>query len=492
MKRKFTLLAVCLTVGFGLFLGFTITDDSPNGSRTGSTEISSKTNPIAETYDNSAIKFTDNMDGANDTTALKSRGYWPFYRGTGPQGIAATWFQGTAIFTSFNGPATGYVAANFQAVTGLNNIDSWLILPKGGFNGGDTLSFYERSTVGTDFPDSMRVMWSATGDSIPEGNWVELGRFRNTDAGWTQRNFVAPSGTNGRFAIRYCVFGSGPSGNNGDFVGLDAITVHGPAAAGLTSLCFSRSGLGLIMPDNSPVGVRDTIKVTANAGNITDIAVVIESVTSTWIGDLIALLNHAGQTDTLLSRIGTGTFGNNSDDLTNVRFTDSATAPIAGIGNVISPSNGSWLAGGRTGVDSLRKHFVNQNISGNWELYMSDNAAGDANQTLHAWSICFYGATFTQIISSNSQTPDKYSLGQNYPNPFNPTTKIRFALPKAGLVSLKVYDMLGKEVQTLVNQQLNAGEFITDFDGANLSSGTYFYRLQVGDFVEIKKMVLLK
>ncbi len=93
---------------------------------------------------------------------------------------------------------------------------------------------------------------------------------------------------------------------------------------------------------------------------------------------------------------------------------------------------------------------------------------------------------------SNSQLPDRYSLAQNYPNPFNPTTKIKFALPKAGLVSLKVYDMLGREVQSLVNQQLNAGEFIADFDGANLSSDTYFYRLQVGDFVEIKKMVLLK
>jgi photosystem II stability/assembly factor-like uncharacterized protein len=90
------------------------------------------------------------------------------------------------------------------------------------------------------------------------------------------------------------------------------------------------------------------------------------------------------------------------------------------------------------------------------------------------------------------EIPSSYKLDQNYPNPFNPTTKIKFALPKAGLVSLKVYDMLGREVQTLINQQLNAGEFIADFDGANLSSGTYFYRLQVGDFVEIKKMVLLK
>lgn len=80
----------------------------------------------------------------------------------------------------------------------------------------------------------------------------------------------------------------------------------------------------------------------------------------------------------------------------------------------------------------------------------------------------------------------------NPPNPFNPGTKIKFAIPKAGFVSLKVYDMLGREVKTLVNEQLSACEFIADFDGSNLSSGTYFYRLQVGEFVDVKKMVLLK
>src|SRR5690606_30059590 len=121
-------------------------------------------------------------------------------------------------------------------VTGTNNIDNWLVLPKAGINAGDTLTFYERSTDDINFPDSMRVMWSAAGDSTPEGSWVELGRFRNNDGPWTQRNYVAPSGTNGRFAIRYAVVNSGPSGSNGDYIGLDAITVHGPAGGGPTMI----------------------------------------------------------------------------------------------------------------------------------------------------------------------------------------------------------------------------------------------------------------
>ena len=67
------------------------------------------------------------MNGANDTTSLHSRGYVTYYRGTGPQGTAATWFQGNqTVFKAFNGPLNGYVAANYQVVTGMNDIDSWV------------------------------------------------------------------------------------------------------------------------------------------------------------------------------------------------------------------------------------------------------------------------------------------------------------------------------------------------------------------------------
>ncbi|MFZ4590997.1 MAG: T9SS type A sorting domain-containing protein, partial [Ignavibacteria bacterium] len=77
-------------------------------------------------------------------------------------------------------------------------------------------------------------------------------------------------------------------------------------------------------------------------------------------------------------------------------------------------------------------------------------------------------------------------------NPFNPTTKISYALPKSGLVTLKVYDILGKEVATLVNEVKNVGSYTIDFNGSNLSSGVYFYKLSVGDFSSIKKMTLIK
>lgn len=86
----------------------------------------------------------------------------------------------------------------------------------------------------------------------------------------------------------------------------------------------------------------------------------------------------------------------------------------------------------------------------------------------------------------------EFNLSQNYPNPFNPYTTIRYSIPKQGLVNIKIYDILGNEVTTLVNEEKVAGNYEVKFDASKLSSGTYFYRTQVGDFVQYKKMLLLK
>jgi len=86
----------------------------------------------------------------------------------------------------------------------------------------------------------------------------------------------------------------------------------------------------------------------------------------------------------------------------------------------------------------------------------------------------------------------EYELAQNYPNPFNPTTTIRYQIPTAEVVSLKVYDVLGKEVATLVSGRQEAGNYAVPFNASGLSSGMYFYRLQAGSFVETKKMMLVK
>ena len=94
-------------------------------------------------------------------------------------------------------------------------------------------------------------------------------------------------------------------------------------------------------------------------------------------------------------------------------------------------------------------------------------------------------------------TPKEFSLSQNYPNPFNPSTKIKYTIPSVGIslmkfIQLKVFDVLGNEVATLVNEERPAGSYEVALNAEGLTSGVYFFKLQVGSFVETKKMILLR
>jgi hypothetical protein len=95
-------------------------------------------------------------------------------------------------------------------------------------------------------------------------------------------------------------------------------------------------------------------------------------------------------------------------------------------------------------------------------------------------------------ITGNNVSINSFELKQNYPNPFNPSTVISYTLPTSGEVTLKVYNVLGDEVTTLVNEEKSAGSYEVKFDASQLSSGIYFYKLQAGLFVETKKMMLIR
>ena len=96
------------------------------------------------------------------------------------------------------------------------------------------------------------------------------------------------------------------------------------------------------------------------------------------------------------------------------------------------------------------------------------------------------------ITNISSEMPDGYTLSQNYPNPFNPSTNLEFGISKSGFVSLKIFNTLGKEVATLVNENLSAGTYKYSFDASGLTSGIYFYTLTAGEFTETKRMLLVK
>ncbi|MBN8583823.1 MAG: T9SS type A sorting domain-containing protein [Ignavibacteria bacterium] len=117
-----------------------------------------------------------------------------------------------------------------------------------------------------------------------------------------------------------------------------------------------------------------------------------------------------------------------------------------------------------------------RNGSTNSELYYDFNPTGNT----------------IGVTNISTEIPAEYSLSQNYPNPFNPMTKFKFQMPISGFVKLTVFDMLGKEIETLVNENMKPGTYEVDFDGSKNSSGVYFYKLITGDFFETKKMILIK
>ena len=122
-----------------------------------------------------------------------------------------------------------------------------------------------------------------------------------------------------------------------------------------------------------------------------------------------------------------------------------------------------------------------------------DNRDGGTDDDIWA-NVLDWENPYTGISDKEqSQAPSTFMLNQNYPNPFNPSTKISYSIPTSGFVILKIYDLLGKEVKTLVSEFQNAAFHSVNFEASELAGGIYFYKLQVGnDFVETKRMLLMK
>ncbi len=240
-----------------------------------------------------------------------------------------------------------------------------------------------------------------------------------------------------------------------------------------TGIC--RNNVNLVIPDNTTV--KDSIVVNiSNALDVIDVNVKIDTLFHTWDSDLsFTLLHGAGSVSLISGR------GDDGDNFINTRLNDSASLPIS---SGTAPFNGEFRP--ETPLTAMNGLGVN----GSWVLSISDNATFDTGN-LKAWCITLKYNTLTGGIQTLT-IPNYYALQQNYPNPFNPATKITFALPKAGNVELKVYDILGREVATLVNEVKQPGIYNVDFNASNFASGIYFYTMKSGDFTDVKKMVLVK
>jgi hypothetical protein len=156
-----------------------------------------------------------------------------------------------------------------------------------------------------------------------------------------------------------------------------------------------------------------------------------------------------------------------------------------------------WTVGGAAAIGTSTNNGANWSTAyttptGTFvHITTSRTGSGLVYATKSNGQVSKYGVT-TGVNPLGGQLVESYSLSQNYPNPFNPSTSISFAIPQSGFVSLKVYNMLGKEVASLVNGNLNAGTHNYSFNASNLASGMYFYKLDVDNFTETKKMIFVK
>lgn len=338
----------------------------------------------------------------------------------------------------------------------------------------DKFMFASTDALKEYFDDELMAAWSFDGNMIPQGRF---NRMRGTfDVGTLNRC---------RFSSYYNE--GNITGNVLSNTGMPHITVmksedvvdHTFPLGFYTGTPFDT------IPNNNNLGLNSVINVGPSFpdNNVSSVELFL-SVNAPVVEDyIITLTSPNGVSRTVMSNNG----GNKHNILTI--FTDDALMGLnspefnAPYTNEVRPSEAFGS-------------FNNAPARGNWTLnitqFASDNSAGFSPAVLNGWGIRINGQTVTGIQTVTTELPKKYELSQNYPNPFNPSTSIKFSIPQSEIVSLKIYDIIGREVATLVNSKLSAGVFEYDFNASALSSGVYFYRLDAGSFTEIKKMLLVK
>lgn len=156
------------------------------------------------------------------------------------------------------------------------------------------------------------------------------------------------------------------------------------------------------------------------------------------------------------------------------------------LANYIARWNGSsWST-----LGSGLNYYVNAVAARGSEVYVGGEFQEAGGKP--SWYFALWHSGTTAVAENVSELPRKYALSQNFPNPFNPSTTIRYALPQAGDVTLKVYDLSGREIATLVSEKQTAGEHVIRWNPVGLASGVYFYRVQAGTFTASRKLVLIR
>jgi hypothetical protein len=249
-----------------------------------------------------------------------------------------------------------------------------------------------------------------------------------------------------------------------------------PVSASLSSLTICRNNLNRPTLDYNII--RDTITPNiSGAGYLVDVNVKIDTLGHTWDADLSLMLHHTNVVVSLISyRGGSG------DNFLHTVLNDSASLSIS---QGTAPFNGSYRP------EQPFSAFNGLSPSGQWILEIMDAGGGDTGN-LRAWCLTFVYYTITGGINGIQEIPDNFSLSQNYPNPFNPATSIKYQISSPAYVKLIVYDILGRVAAVPIDGFVKSANNEIIFDGSDLASGLYFYKITAGNYTKTRKMVLMK
>jgi photosystem II stability/assembly factor-like uncharacterized protein len=350
---------------------------------------------------------------------------------------------------------TGYMAENSGKVLKTTNSGSnWFVSFPGGFGTLKSVYFTDLSTG-----------WAC-------GAQGKIIKTTNSGINWYVQNTPVTSSLNSVYFITPLIgYAAGDNGvilktTNGGEVPANTTTIH---------------RYNINKPISGSQFTNDTVNFNSfvpSGGYTRYVKITLDSIINNVNSDLEIALVHQGITDTIAYRVG-----GNGSNFYNTVLNDSALTPIE---NGTPPYNGQYKP------SRPLSQFINLSSGGLWILKIFDRAKS-LTGVIKSWSITITYSPNIGINKIENTVPEKYTLYQNYPNPFNPSTNIRYQIRKNTFVSLKVFDLLGREVAALVNENLRPGIYETPFTAPeNISSGIYFYNLSTEDYTETRKMVLLK
>ncbi len=364
---------------------------------------------------------------------------------------------------------------------------------------GDTnISFQQKTSGTTQRLNSLRVTPSPfNGTVLAVGNNGAITRSTNTGNTWIASTPVTSANLYGaefNFTYDYAV------GDNGTILwsfdgGANWSQVQSGTTRNLKAIGLNPNFQSVVVA----VGEKGTIVRSTNSGqNWTNISLADTTVNFYDISK--KGLYYIDGSDFCIVGSGGRIYKSTDDGETWVQKPSETTNTLRSIYQhtadsiVVVGDNGTVRFSTNGGENWFTDQFFNSPSSRNFKSVTLINRYNHTYSALSdtLWFVSEDTVTIIGIHQISTETPEKFSLSQNYPNPFNPATKIGFELPKSSFAKLVVYDITGREIETLVNENLHAGVYEYDWNGINLPSGVYFYKLTAENFIETKKMILIK